>query len=357
MDSLRGITMSDWWRLLKQERFAVDPVYLGRAAALTLMARYNSRMKRREDEQFGAAVESAVVPAPLFVLGHWRSGTTLLHELLCNDERYAYPTAFQVSNPHTFLSREDEVARHLEAEAGSTRPMDNVVVTYKSPAEDEIGAAVVSLRSPLIASAFPRRETYYDRYYSFRGVPPAEVAEWRDAFLWFLRKLHVRHGRPMILKSPTHTARVRLLLEIFPDAKFVHIHREPYAVFRSTQKLQRDAVAYSHLHRPRADPNEGILARYRMMYEAFFEERGLIPPGQYCEVAFEELERDPLCQVARIYDELGLGDFDRVQPKIEAYTRDRADYRKNEHRPIASPLRERIAEEWAMGFREWGYPT
>src|SRR5687768_18104609 len=42
-----------------------------------------------------------------------------------------------------------------------------------------------------------------------------------------------------ILKSPPHTCRVPTLLRLFPDARFVHIVRDPYAVYPSTLHLWR----------------------------------------------------------------------------------------------------------------------
>jgi hypothetical protein len=109
MDSLLGITANDWLALLKENRFRISPRYMGRAAALTVMSFYNSRDRKREMAQFGREIANTQVKAPLFILGHWRTGTTLLHQLLALDEQFAYPNLFQVSHPHTFLVRETAV--------------------------------------------------------------------------------------------------------------------------------------------------------------------------------------------------------------------------------------------------------
>lgn len=356
MDTLLGITFGDWWRLLRENRFAVDRPYLGAATALTLRSLANSRGRRREERRFGAEIAGARVERPIFVLGHWRSGTTLLHELLARDARFAYPNLFEISNPHTFLCREDAIARLLDAAAAERRPMDAMEVTFRSPGEDEVAVSVASRRSPMLGWAFPRREAHYDRYYTFRGVPADDAARWLDALDWFLRKLTVRYRKPLVLKSPAHTGRVRLLLARFPDARFVHIHRDPFAVFRSTQQLYATAVPRSHLQRPSGpESEEAILARYADMYDAFFADRALIPPGRYAEVGFEELERDVVGVTGSVYRQLGLDGFDAVRPALEAYAESRAGYRKNEHAPLPAPLRRRIAERWAPAFREWGY--
>ena len=45
-------------------------------------------------------------------------------------------------------------------------------------------------------------------------------------------------------------------------------------------------------------------AKYKAMYDAYFEERGLIPKSRLHEVAFEDLERDPIAQVRQVDETL-----------------------------------------------------
>jgi hypothetical protein len=81
----------------------------------------------------------------------------------------------------------------------------------------------------------------------------------------------------------------------------------------------------------------------------------LIPEGKLCEVAFEDLEHDPLNVVGFIYDSLRLPAYDGLRPLQETYLKSIADYRKNRHDELAEPLRRRIANEWGRSFDEWGY--
>src|SRR5437764_3242177 len=80
---LVGITWDRWRALLAEN--TVDPAYRHRAAFLTLSSLRNSAWQRREARLYGEAVAKTVVEAPLFVLGHWRTGTTHLHNLLACD--------------------------------------------------------------------------------------------------------------------------------------------------------------------------------------------------------------------------------------------------------------------------------
>jgi hypothetical protein len=354
-----GVSIGDWLWLLKDNGFAVAPRYWLRAASITLNSLYNSPLRWYEELLHGAKFRSLNVPPLLFVLGHWRSGTTHLHNLLAVDERFAYPNLYQVSCPHTFLTTEWLAARIGNLLLPGTRlGVDNVRLNFGVPYEDEFATAAATFCSSYLSWAFPRREDHYDRYLTFRGVTAHEVERWKSALLAFLRKLTWKHGRPLVLKSPPSTCRIRLLLELFPEARFVHIHRNPYAVFRSTRHMTEGARHFYLLQH--ADPgrlDERILFQYREMYDVFFEERGLIPGDRFTEVCFEDLEQDPVGQVRNIYQALDLPEFAVVEPALRQYVTGLAGYKKNVFDEMPDDLRRRIAEQWRRCFEEWGYPV
>ena len=69
---------------------------------------------------------------------------------------------------------------------------------------------------------------------------------WRRTLYRFLQRITFRNPKRLVLKSPPHTCRIRLILEMFPDARFVHIHREPYVIYQSTRHLHlKSSVIYS----------------------------------------------------------------------------------------------------------------
>jgi omega-hydroxy-beta-dihydromenaquinone-9 sulfotransferase len=354
---LGGITFGDWLRLLRDNRFAVDPRRLVRALAITTQGAQNSVLKRVEDWRHGAAVRDAGILPPVFVLGHWRSGTTHLHNLLAADDRFAFPNNYQALFPHAMLSMERAQSPFMQWFLSPRRPMDNVEWTIRSPQEDEFALCVLTLMSPCMGWFFPRRRDHYDRYLTFRGVDEREVTQWQAALLTYLKRLSWKYQRPLVLKSPPHTARVRLLLELFPAAKFVHVHREPYAVFSSTRKMLAVNFSLHCLQQAPAgeDLDEWIIRQYRAMHDAFFEERQLIPPGQYHEVRFDELEADPLGQAEQTYAALGLPDFAEARPALRRYVEGVRGYRRNEFPELPAALRRRIAEAWRPCFERWGY--
>ena len=353
---LEGMTLGDWWGLLRRHRFAIDPPHWPRALVQTAIGVSNSVNARIERRRFGRRIEATRVRAPLFILGHYRSGTTHLHNLLALDPQFAAPTFFQVLNPHTFLTTERWAAPVADRLVVRRRYQDEVALGAGVPSEDEVALCTMTGLSPYMAWYFPRDGSGYDRYLTFGGVSEAEVARWKDALATFLKKLTLKHARPLVLKSPPHTARIRLLLGLFPDARFVHIHRDPYEVFRSTRHMIRAVQPVFRLQEcPPPDGDDAILGVYTEMYDAYFEQRGLIPAGRFCDVGYEDLERNPAGVIASVYDSLGLMGFEGIRPRLEAYLGSISGYRKNRLDELPGPLRLRIADEWGRGFDEWGY--
>jgi hypothetical protein len=356
---LTGITLPDWLTLLRENRFAVAPRYVPRALMIALHGAQNSLLRRREDREYGSRLQHVAVPPPLFILGHWRGGTTHLHNLVATDQRFAFPTTLQAFFPHAFLSTETGTARLMSRFLPTHRPMDNVEWGPRLPQEDEFALCVSSLKSPYVSWVFPRHRHRYDRYLTLRGLSARELEQWREALWLFLRKLTWKYdGRPLILKSPAHTCRIKVLLEMFPQARFVHIHRDPYTVFQSSRKLFRVNFGLSGVQRPGLeDLDDWILRQYRVMYDVFFEERALIPAGRLHEMRFERLEEDPVGEVRRLYEALDLPDFGPAEPALKRYVESIAGYRKNAFPEIPADLRRRIAGEWRRCFVEWGYPA
>lgn len=355
---LAGITAGDWLRLLRENRFAVDPVYWHRAAFVTLSSLMNSIHRYREHQRFEKPVAATEVPPPLFVLGHWRTGTTHLHNLLALDtDQFACANTYQAVNPHTFLTTEEVNSRRFAWMVPDRRPMDNMRLSFQAPQEDEFAPCLMSLRSLYLGVSFPRREDHYARYLTFRDVPAAEVDEWKAAFLLFLRKLTFKHQKPLVLKSPPHTARIRMLLELFPSARFVHIHRHPLDVFRSFRHYFDTAGWHTYLQRPDVGAiDDRIIERYTVLHDAFFAQRALIPKGQFHEMSYADLERDPVGQLRQTYDTLGLGGFERLVPKLEREVAALAGYRKNVFPPLDPALQRKVVRAWRRSFEKWDYP-
>ena len=354
--SIYGLTFPEWVRLLRKQQFAVDPPYWPRAAFITFASVCNSLVGLYEEKKYEPQYRNTEIQPPIFILGYWRSGTTFLHNLLSLDSQFAYPNVWQVLNPHTFLTTE-RLTKVVRFVAPQNRMMDKMGLSGELPFEDEFAAAG-TLRTPFLSWAFHRSADEFDRYLTFHDVSEAEIAEWEQALLTFYKKLTWKYKRPLVLKSPPHTGKVRVLLDMFPDARFIHIHRNPYEVFQSTQRLIEVSFRTTGLQRvsmSKQDLEDWILQRYQKVYDAFFEECKLIPTNNFYEISYENLERDPITEMRQFYEQMKIPHFAQVQPQLEAYVESLRGYRKNTHTELPLPLRETIAHAWRRSFETWGY--
>jgi LPS sulfotransferase NodH len=212
----------------------------------------------------------------------------------------------------------------------------------------------MGLPSPYLTQAFPN-QPQYPEYLDLNGVAPADLDRWKRGFVWFLKCLTFRDPKRLVLKSPPHTARIRVLLELFPQAKFIHIYRDPYVVFPSTVNLWKRLYADQGLQRPRYDGlAENVLETFNRMYDAFERDRPLIGPAQLAEISYEALVADPFEAVRRIYEELELGEFESIVPALEDFLSTQKDYKKNRYQ-ISPEIRAEIARRWSRYIEKYGY--
>src|SRR5947209_2907019 len=78
-----GCDFFAWLRLLIRNRFAVDGRLAYIAVIITAVSFVHTLLRLVEEFVYGRRVRhTALDQPPLFIVGHWRTGTTLLHELL-----------------------------------------------------------------------------------------------------------------------------------------------------------------------------------------------------------------------------------------------------------------------------------
>ena len=338
----------------------VHPVYIPRLILLVAMSVLSSPLRLLERVRYRGRISAVRFPAaPIFVIGHWRSGTTHLHNLLSQDPALGCVSMYQALAPNCSLVAERWLKPLLAAIVPRKRPMDNMVWPVDAPQEEEIPLAKLTPYSFYMRSLFPLESAdLFRRYVLLDGSPRAVEQEIAAKYRRILQvaTLHAG-GRRLVLKNPVNTARIRLLLELFPDAKFVHAVRCPYEVFASTVHLHAQILPLTTLQRvPRNPSRPIILSIYEDMMRRFLEDRDRIPPGNLVEVRFEDLERDPLGELRRVYETLGLPGFEEAEPAIGAYVDSQRAYRKN-RLELSDQDRRAVRERWAFAFKAFSYPS
>lgn len=351
---LTGILWRDWKTIKKQNkvslRHAIDHI------DISMRSRWNSKMANRENELFAQKVNSVVLENdPIFILGHWRSGTTMLHNYLCQDNQFAYPNLFETYNPHTFLYFLPKIKDRLNRQKSESRPMDNVKVRFDSPAEDEFALAISSLCSPLLGWVFPHQRGNFDRFLAFDEVDKDELKRWEKSLLTFVKKLTFLNNKQVILKSPQHTSRIKHLLRLFPNAKFINLYRNPYRVFQSTKKLYDTTVLKLALQNSAKIDEDYIIKNYVFLYDNYFRNKSLIPKGNLLELSFENFVNDPVTILKDVYTKFDLKGFDDFEPKLRAYHKAMRNYQRNNYTVIPAAVKRKINKAWERLFEEWNY--
>jgi hypothetical protein len=343
-----GVTLRAWLRLLVRNRFAIRPGRWPMAGLVAAAAAGNSLLRAAQSLSFGRRVRQMVVPAdPIFIIGHWRTGTTMLHELLALDPRHRCPSTYESLAPNHFLLTEKFVRRFARFLLPRTRPFDNVRMSFDRPQEDEAALALRGAPSPFLTVAFPRRPPQDPEYVDLDGLTPEQLADWRHGMLAFLQLLLYRRPGRLVLKSPQHTNRLRVLNEMFPQARFVHVVRDPYTVFSSTVHFWSTMYDRYGLQRPDAAAvREKVFVDFEHMHNRLEETHSLIPASRFHEVRYERLVADPLAEMRSLYADLDLGDFDAAAPAISRYAERSKRYSTNRYELDAATRRE-ITRRWA----------
>jgi hypothetical protein len=356
-----GMRWGDWMKLWASHGFRAHPLRLPMALAITAITPMNTVLGWMQSLLYGRRIANAMIdPPPVFIIGHWRTGTTLLHELMFCDERFGSPTTYQCFTPHHFLVSERFLPPLTSWLMPKNRPMDNMATGWDRPQEDEFALLAMAAPTPYLRMAYPGDPPPHLEFLDMQNVDPADLARFERAMASFVKALSLRTGKRVLLKSPPHTGRIEVLSRLFPGAKFVHVTRDPYSVFPSTLRLWYALDEAQGLTLVRDNDEEAarreefVFAGLERMYRGFEAQRERLDATTICDVRYEDLVRDPVGEVRRIYEQFDLGDFTGVEPKIAAYALREKNYRTNTH-TLDETLRSRIRQRWATYFERYGY--
>lgn len=352
--------MGCWWRLLANNRFRISPSRLPIVLGVSLFSPMNDLLAGLQALVHGGRIrQTQLAQPPIFILGHWRSGTTLLHELLVSDARFAYPSTYQCFAPSHFIVSEGLMLRFGRFLIPKKRPMDNMEAGWELPQEDEFALMNLGVPTPYLRIAFPQTQSADLEYLNLNGLNEQQLRQWRKQFLWFIHALTYHHGgKQLVLKSPPHTGRIAELASLFPKAKFIHLTRDPRKLFSSTMRLWQSLEQVQALQRSRSEEQmaEYVTDCLKRMYSQFDQDRQSIATGRLVDVRYEDLVANPVETMRQLYQHLNLGDFEQVEPLLQARLAKHDDYRPNQHH-IDRELELDILQRWPEYAQRYGYLT
>lgn len=351
-----GLRFGEWISLCVRHRFRIHPIRWPMAFLITLITPFNSVMAAVQRLRFGKQIDATEIKQPpVFILGHWRSGTTYLHELLELDSRFATPTTYQCFAPRHFLLTEWMMRTFGGWLLPRHRPMDNVIAGWTRPQEDEFALLTLAAPTPYERMAFPNDPPPHMEFLSMEGCDPADLKKFESGLEGFVRILTYATGKRVLLKSPPHTGRIAFLSRLFPGAKFIHIVRDPYALFPSTVRLWKSLDEVQGLQMPRGKGLEEYVYECLIrMYRGFEKQRPEVDSKNICDLRYEDLVQNPVAEVQRVYQELGLEDFEALRPALEAYVGKQKAYKPNKHE-LDEEMKAEIRQRWGEYFERYGY--
>lgn len=321
---LVGVRPAILFRLLGRNSVSFFPKYLCRILFLAVNACWAGIFAAAEKRKLRKKYEKTVLPAdPVIIIGHWRTGSTFLHQLMSRDPQFCSPTLFQTTLPDSFLISEKYYRPVMSRLMPSERPMDNVKSGFDEPQEEEYATFRMSGVSPLERLIFPKSAQYFPEQYHAEGRNAAcDSEEWGKAFVLFCKKIYFKSGKPLLLKNPFLSMRIKEVRKVFPHARFIHIYRHPFKVIPSTIRMWEIVSRQNKLNRHQPGFTTGEVAAYlRKMSAAVWKEFALMESSEYAEIRYEDLVADPIHTLKNIYTRLGIPfsvEFEKILVNMQA---------------------------------------
>ena len=276
-----------------------------------------NRLQLQRDRAAFPGIREQTIRSPLFIIGLPRTGTTLLHALLAQDPRNRSPLTWEVMHPSP--PDDTDVKQRIAHAAKSLAWLDRLAPDFK--AIHLTGAELPQECVAIMSHAFMS-----DEFDTLFNVPSyrdwVEAADMRPAYAFhreFLQHLQLRlPARRWVMKAPAHMFSLGALFDTYPDARIVQTHREPLDVIPSTASL---IVVLRSVFSNHVDP--ALIGRetsifWAQMLEAYMQTRDNRPAAQFFDINYDEIVRDPLAAVRRLYLHFG----DELTPEAEQRMRD-----------------------------------
>jgi hypothetical protein len=341
-------------------KYGVENAYIGRAMVISLISMIGVPFRIYEKMFYDRKASKVnFEEPPVFILGHWRSGTTHLHNLLCQDPESAYVTTYQSVFPDQTLA---PFARFIFKNIMKmlipiNRKGDNVKLGTDYPQEEEFALAARTPACYYFFWYFPDLMLeYFDEFLTFEKGDSEKRASFIRDYRRVIQKALINTGKKRFLsKNPVHTGRIPLLLEMFPDARFIHIHRNPVDVILSTRHFFSKMMPGLTLKKIDFDQiNKDIYTVYDKLMQEYLQTKEMIPEGHLVEVSYDDLTANTMGEIKNIYDTLGFKGYDKASPFIEDYAKLKKNYVRNKY-VIQQDLLNEILAETSFAMKHYKY--
>ena len=319
-------------RLLESSQDEARLNLIGKIALKTdVLETLCARLQMERDRRLYPDITRREIHEPLFIVGLPRSGTSVLHRLLGADPEHRSPLMWEVRSPSP-PTRDDEKPR-IQRATQSCNFFNWLVPTFRyvHTVGAEVPQECVSLMTPTFLS---------DQFDAMYYVPSYRAwffrQDLRPAYKYhrrFLQHLQFRRpGRRWILKAPTHMFAMPALLSMYPNALFVQTHRTPVDSMASVASLVTILrSAFSDAVDPLIVCREAIDYWSETM-DKFLRERDRLPKNRICDIQYDDIRRQPIDAVRRIYEFFGWSLSQEAEQRMRVIVASQAERQSANHR-------------------------
>jgi len=311
---------------------------------------------------FGYRIRKTMISQdPVFILGHYRCGTTYLQKLLVSNASFGCLTNYDslFANSNLLLGKKTRmVIQQMVNFLRIKNPFFNTIVADLSDPceEDDYLMNKASAYTAYWGFVFPKRWKEWLNG-SFRFTEDAYHEGWKREYMKAIKYGTFRNkGRQLVLKNPPNTERISALLELFPTAKFIYIYRNPYHLYFSTRNMWKTAILsyYSVQNISESELDDMIFNHFTYLTEQYEKQKILIPDGHLIEISYEELKSDPYNLMEKVYSALNLQGFGPNTDNLKREIVKEKNYNTFPYQFSDTTFR-KIEEHWSRYIQQWGY--
>ncbi len=355
---LPGYNLINMVGLLAQNKFRIGIRYIPRFFYSLILGLLLSPFRIKERILFDKKIkQTKIIHDPIFIIGHWRSGTTYIHSFLSQDKSLGFFSTFQAYLPGVFLGSEKLFKSIVESSLPNKRPMDDVEMNADLPQEDQYAVGAFTPYSYYHGWCFPKNMEFYNNFVLFKNVKKEDISKWKKTYIYLIKKVTVfEKGKRLVLKNQDNTTKIKYLLEMFPNAKFILMKRNPYTLYLSMMKFMRIVIPLYCLQNP---PTLNVVEKsmmdlYKNMFKKYIREKQLIPKNNLIEIRYEDFILKPLEQIEKIYKQFDLEGFSENKESFKKYLAKQSQLKLDKYK-ITKEITEKVNKNWDFIFDEFGY--
>lgn len=354
-----GCNLKHFQHLLEENKGDLSPAQNARIRECLSYSRLLSPFAKAEKLIWDRRIRSTEIKhPPLFILGHWRSGTTYLFNLLSCDPQTAFMDSMTTFTFHNFLLLRHILPYFYNKNLTGDRYGDDMEFLIDSPQEECYALANCIDETFTHVITFPHAWQKYLSYNNEDGLTEEQRQRWCQAHEYLLKKItYFRKGKRILFKSPDNTAKMGMIHDLYPDAKFIHIYREPYKVIMSTINMFESGIgAMTFENTPTHEEIENVIIQlYKDLYTHYLQDIARVPKNQLYEIAYSDLVKAPIETLETIYTHLDLPGFEEAKPHMLAHIESQKSYKTNQFH-LSDSLREKINRELGFFFAHYNIP-